>query len=209
MNRKHLSDWVKSEYSKNLTYKEIGERLGGLSPQAILSWRDEKVSKIKPQQISALAVYRGESIEETCLWLEVEPPLDAGLAGRVTELESIVIELRDTVEALQKKIADGALNPSPLAIALQDELIGRFIDLRTTEGQQGFIEVATKALGGDKIGAQKVMLQVLGFATISPDTDYPDIAEVMAALLGSSWNVIRVMRLADRQPRGVSDPQSK
>lgn len=206
MNRTRLAEWIESENEKGLSYSKIGQRLG-VSGQAVILWRDQKTKKLATQYLAAIAKYRGEPLEETCAWLDVEPPQDATLAGRVEQLEEELGALKKSFNEIQRALSMGGLNPSPLAILLQDALYQSHIDLRKKEDQEQFIELVSRVLQ-DRMLAQQALLKIIG-ASVITDRDYPTLAEAMQAVLGPAWTTFHVMRLADRQPRGPGDPLAK
>lgn len=212
MNSQRLSDWVKREVEGGLSLSELGRRIG-ITTTSLGDWRDKKVASLRADKLQALAAYRGQSIEQVCYWLDIPPPADAGVIGSVDQLTTRVAAIearlsvveRDLKTALQilDDVADQAascvLRPSRLAIALQDELFEKYVDLREKEGQQKFLESASQALEGDRLQARKVMLQIIGSTPIK-DTDYPVVAQVMRAILGPKWTMLHLVQLADKMP---------
>lgn len=200
MNKERLSDWVKSEVAKKISLAAIGRALG-VSGQTVSDWRDQKYDKMQPRQVESLAHYRGETVAETCHWLEIPVPEEATLSRRVKQLELKVLDLTQTLELVLEHMSGLTLTPSPLAIHIQDALIQRFYDLRDISQQQRFLDDATAALQGNRLAAHKVMLQILGATSITTD-DYPDIAHVLEVTLGPHWSVGHLLDIADKTPKG-------
>ena len=203
MNQDRLTEWIESEKKKGLSYNKIGRALG-VTGQAVILWRDQKTKKLDTQYLAAIAKYRGETIESTCEWLEVEPPQDAGQAGRIEQLEQEVAKLKEAFGELSEKLAMGVLNPSTIAILLKDALYQGHVDLRRREDQEQFLKLISGVLQ-DNLLARQILLKILGASPITR-RDYPALAESMAAILGQKWTVFHVMNLVDTQPKDPNAP---
>ena len=214
MNRQRLSDWVKREVESGLSLSELGRRVG-ITSQSLSDWRDQKVASLRSDKLQALATYRNQTIEQVCYWLDVPPPADAGDAGDVEQLAATLKSMEARIAVVEKdlrvamkmlndvteQISAQILRPSALSIVLQDELFEKYYDLRDKEGQQKFLKAANDALGGNQIQSYRVMLQLIGAASIE-DTDYPIIAQIMRAILGPKWTMLHLVQLADKTPKG-------
>ncbi len=206
MNKDKLSEWVEKEHVKGASYAEIGRRLG-ITGAAVIWWRDKKTKRLDGRQLSAIAAYRGESLSETCEWLEMDVPSDADLVTRVEAMHEAIKALQQSVTEIQDVLAAGGLTPSPLAVALQDALHESGIDVRTNPGRDDFLEAAAQCMQ-DEIEARQVLLKIIGASQIT-SRDYPVLAEAMRCVLGSSWNAVRLMKLADKKPKAQNGQISK
>ena len=198
MNKDRLSEWVEREHSKGSSYAEIGRRLG-VTGAAVIWWRDKKTKRLDTRQLSAIAAYRGESVADTCDWLEMDVPDDASLIARVESMTEAIKSLQQSVAEIQDILTSGGLTPSPLAVALQDALAESGIDIRTNAGRDDFLQATAKCMG-DEIEARQALLMIIGAAQITP-RDHPVLAEAMRCVLGSSWNAVKLMKLADKKPK--------
>lgn len=206
MNRERLSAWVKDLYASGLKWSEIGSQLG-VSGSAVTQWRDKDTKRLSPKNIAAIAAFKNEGVEVVCEWLEIPMPKGADLSSRVDRLQGQVDELTTAFNSLAENFSRGFLHATPFAVALQDELIAGHVDLRTIQGQQMFMELATKSLNSE-FNARQAMLKIQGYSLIN-SFDYPLLSNALRSVLGPKWTTNYLGSLAATMPTHTPDPSHK
>ena len=202
MNKQALSDWVQNELDRGMSMRALARELG-FEDTSVRAWHTQGVKKqLKPRAIAAIAAYKGATLQSTYEWLGIPAPKNATNESRIEALEARVEELGELLESVLGQLLAKGIQPSPLALSLQDELhLGGYDIVRDRLAYDQLRKEALEALQQDALGAQKVVAQVLGAIEIKVD-DYTYIALVFRRVLGSKWTtgyIEELSKLADKQ----------
>lgn len=75
MNKQALARWAVAESKRNGSRLAFAEQLG-VSHATVAKWQNKKCESLGIKSLNAIALYRGESVQEVASWLEIQLPSD-------------------------------------------------------------------------------------------------------------------------------------
>ena len=193
MNKQSLSDWVRAEKARGVSYRSLAKALN-VSGTAVGKWARQDVTDLLHTTVAAIAVYRETPLSETYKWLGLPQPKDTSDAARIEALERRQQDILEILEHVNERLTQGFLRPDPLALLVQDELYRVHYDLRTKSGYDQFLDACVDALE-DRVLAQKIISQLVGASPIERD-DYTFLSVVLKSILGPKWTTRHLMEQA-------------
>lgn len=97
MDTRTLSDWVKSEKSKGISYRGLAKALN-VSGTAVGKWAKQEVTDLLDTTVASIAAYKGASLADTYEWLALPQPVDTSDAKRIEDLERALKDILGIVE---------------------------------------------------------------------------------------------------------------